>query len=73
MPEAPIVTTGTIVDHFRGPAYHVALPNGKVLVGHLPKRISHLADSLAPGARVRLEMTPYDFEKARISDLAPHD
>lgn len=73
MPEAPIQTTGLIRKALGGHVFRVELPNGKVVVGHLPRRSAGLADSLSAGARVRLEMTPYDFEKARIAGLAPDD
>ena len=36
----------------------------------LPRRLQDLSASLHPGVRVLLEMTPYDFDKARIAGLA---
>lgn len=71
MPEVPITTLGTIRELRAGPqaTYLVELPNGKVVTGHLPRRLSGLADELPVGTRVLLEMTPYDFEKARIAGL----
>ncbi len=50
----------------------VELINGKLIVGHLPGRLADLASSLAPGVHVCLEMTPFDFEKGRISGIARH-
>lgn len=73
MPEAPIQTIGTVRKALGGSVFRVELPNGKLVVGHLPRRAAALAASLAPGRRVRLEMTPYDFEKARIAGLAAPD
>ena len=70
MPETPIQTIGVIHEALPRNVFTVELPNGKLVVGHLPRRLSHLADSLSSGARVVLEMTPYDFEKARIAGLA---
>ncbi|NNC89002.1 MAG: translation initiation factor IF-1 [Akkermansiaceae bacterium] len=72
MPEAPITTTGTLHDAMHGRAWEAELPNGKRLVAHLPRRLQDLAPSLLPGTRVLLEMTPYDFDKARIAGLADH-
>ena len=72
MPEAPITTSGTVRDVMSASTFHVALPNGKVIVGHLPGRLRELGPTIAPGRRVLLELTPYDFEKARIAGLADH-
>lgn len=66
MPEAPIQTIGVIREPLRGHVFHAEVPNGKLVVAHLPRRLADLADSLSTGDRVVLEMTPYDFEKARI-------
>ena len=69
MPEAPIQTVGLVRER-RGKIFQTELPNGKLVVAHLPRRLAALADSLSPGDRVVLEMTPYDFEKARIAGRA---
>jgi translation initiation factor IF-1 len=72
MPEVPIQTIGVIREAIPDRVFRVELPNGKLVVGHLPRRLSDLAIRLTPGDRVELEMTPYDFEKARIVGLADH-
>lgn len=66
MPEAPIQATGKINDLLPDRVFQVELPNGKLVVGHLPRRLAALAAELSTGDLVALEMTPYDFEKARI-------
>jgi translation initiation factor IF-1 len=73
MPETPIQTTGVIRELLGGTVFRVELPNGKPIVGYLPRKRAELAPSLPPGTQVRLEMTPYDFEKARIAGLADRD
>ena len=70
MPETPIQTIGVIQEILPRGVFRVALPNGKVVFGHLPRRLADLGASLEPGARVQLEMTPYDIEKARIAGRA---
>ncbi len=70
MAEAPIQTVGVIRAPLRGGVFRISLPNGKLVVGHLPRRLSGLAESFSPGQRVVLEMTPYDFDKARIAGPA---
>jgi len=66
MSEPPIVTTGVIREVLSGRVFRVELPNGKRVIGHLPGRLAGLAEGLASSSRVHLELTPYDFEKARI-------
>ena len=66
MPEAPIVTTGVIREVLSGRTFRVEVPNGKLVIGHLPSRLVGLAGQLVSGISVDLEMTPFDFEKARI-------
>ena len=69
MPEAPIQTIGTLHDALHGNAWHAELPNGKKIIVHLPRRLESLRDKLSPGTRVILEMTPFDFDKARIAGI----
>ena len=66
MSEHPIMTTGIIREVLSTRVFRVELPNGKIVVGHLPGRLAGLAGELASNIRVDLEMTPFDFEKARI-------
>ena len=63
---AIFTTIGIVREPIPPAAVEVELPNGKVVAGHLPKRLAQLSEDLTPGTRVDLEMTPYDFEKARI-------
>lgn len=70
MPEVPIKTIGQIRELLPRGVFRVELPNGKNVVGHLSRQRSELAKKLAAGDRVHLEMTPYDFNKARIAGKA---
>ncbi len=69
VPTEPIITTGEVLKIFSDRAYQVALPNGKVLIAHPAKGMLQRKGEIVSGVMVRLEMTPYDFEKARISDV----
>ncbi|MEO1833961.1 MAG: translation initiation factor IF-1 [Akkermansiaceae bacterium] len=71
MPETPITTIGKIHDLLTDGVFNVELANGKLVVGHLPRRLVEFVGPLATGDLVALEMTPYDFEKARIVGRAP--
>ena len=67
--DPPITTTGTVVDCPQPKIYHVSLPNKKIVIGHIPKALIHLHDEIKVGDQVQLELTPYDFTKARISAI----
>ncbi len=69
MPIEPITTVGVILKRFSDHVFSIRLPNGKEIVGHLPKALEELKEELVPDIEVTLEMTPYDFEKARISNI----
>jgi translation initiation factor IF-1 len=69
VPTEPIITTGEVLKIFSDRAYQVALPNGKPVIAHPAKRMLERKEEIVPGAKVTLEMTPFDFEKARISDV----
>lgn len=69
MPTEPITTTGTITERLSPQAYRVSLPNGKIIIAHPDKKLEFQLDAFHPPRQVRLEMTPYDFEKARIAAL----
>jgi translation initiation factor IF-1 len=70
MHEEPIFTTAVIRKAITARAFRAELPNGKPVVAHLPGRHAGLAESIQPGVRVRVALTPYDFDKARIEGLA---
>jgi len=66
MPDATIHAHGKILEP-RGPVlYRVELPNGKIILAHLSKPLADAGAIFAAGGKVLLEMTPYDFDQARI-------
>lgn len=66
MPDATIHTHGTILEA-KGPVlYRVSLPNGKIILAHLSKPLADQGAVLATDQAVLLELTPYDFDQARI-------
>ncbi len=64
--EVPIVTEATVSRVVDNRAYRVALPNGKTIVAHVPARLAPTEPLFGVGDTVTLEMTPYDFDHARI-------
>ncbi len=70
MPDATIHTLGRVLET-RGPVlYRVSLPNGKIILAHLSKDLAAEQASFAVGEDLLLELTPYDFDTARILGLA---
>ena len=67
--DPPITTTATIIDSPKPEVYQVSLPNGKVVIGHVPKAKRDLHPSLQPDTKVTVELTPYDLDKARIVEI----
>lgn len=66
MKDAPIVTQGTIIERRDDRTFHVELKNGKRILGHTQLKLAHIRDEIQDGYTVKLEMTPFDFEKGRI-------
>ncbi len=66
MSEAAIQTTGTILERKGEILYRVELMNGKVILGHLSKPLTDAKAEFPDGAKILLEMTPYDFDQGRI-------
>ena len=71
MPSEPIITTGEVLLVYSDRAYQVSLPNGKKVIAHPAKALEAQQNEIVPGAKVTLEMTPFDFEKARIAEISP--
>ncbi|MEM9079739.1 MAG: hypothetical protein AAGC74_03500 [Verrucomicrobiota bacterium] len=66
VPSEPIITEATVLTERDQRTVFLQLKNGKTTLGHLSKAHLHLRPLLTPQQRVRVEMTPFDFEKARI-------
>ncbi len=66
-----ITTTGTITAvHTDGRTFDAELPNGKRVRAFLPTWLTDPKPEFHPGDRVALELSPYDFSKARITAAA---
>jgi translation initiation factor IF-1 len=67
MAEEAIETEGTIVAVLAGTMFHVELANGHRVLAHISGKMRKRFIRLTLGDRVRLEMSPYDLDKARIT------
>ena len=69
MPDATIHTIGKILLKLAPILYRVELPNGKIIMAHLSKPLTVAKAEFSNDDRVRLELTPFDFDNARILGL----
>lgn len=66
MPDASIHALGTILENLNPVLYRVSLPNGKIVLAHFSKQLSKQPPVFMPNDAVVIELTPFDFEQARI-------
>ena len=66
MSDNSIHTVGKILDHPHPALFRTELPNGKIILAHLSKPLAKAHASFEPGGRVILELSPFDFDQARI-------
>jgi translation initiation factor IF-1 len=69
MPDATIHTIGIVLEKLGPILYRVELPNGKIIMAHLSKPLTVAKTEFSMPDRVVLELTPYDFDQARILEL----
>jgi len=64
--EKAIELEGTIASVLPGTMFRVALANQHLVLAHISGKMRKRFIRLTVGDRVKLEMSPYDVEKARI-------
>ena len=65
--QAAIEQDGTIVEALSNAMFRVELDNGHVVIAHISGKMRMHYIQLLPGDKVKLEMSPYDLSKARIT------
>ena len=58
---------GTVVDTLPNTMFRVELENGHILIAHISGKMRMHYIKLLPGDKVRLELSPYDLSKGRIT------
>jgi len=58
---------GEIIELMPAATFKILLPNGREVLGHLSGKMRMNKIKLLPGDRVKLEMSPYDLTKGRIT------
>ena len=65
--QASIEQDGVILEALLNAMFRVELENGHVLTAHISGKMRMFYIKILPGDRVKLEMSPYDLTKGRIS------
>jgi translation initiation factor IF-1 len=65
--QAAIEQEGRIIEALSNAMFRVELENGHVVTAHISGKMRLHYIKLLPGDKVKLEMSPYDLSKARIT------
>jgi translation initiation factor IF-1 len=65
--QANIEQDGTIVEALSNAMFRVELENGHVITAHISGKMRMNYIKILPGDKVRVEISPYDLTKGRIS------
>ena len=65
--QAAIEQDGTVQEALSNAMFKVELENGHTVVAHISGKMRMFYIKILPGDRVKLEMSPYDLTKARIT------
>jgi translation initiation factor IF-1 len=65
--QAAIQQDGTITEALSNAMFRVELENGHIVTAHISGKMRMHYIKLLPGDKVKLEMSPYDLSKARIT------
>jgi len=65
--EEPIELIAAVTQVLPGTMFRVALPNGREVLAHLSGEMRKNFIRISVGDRVKVEVSPYDLGKARIT------
>ena len=65
--QSAIEQDGSIIEALSNAMFRVELENGHVVIAHISGKMRMHYIKLLPGDKVKLEMSPYDLSKARIT------
>ena len=65
--QSAIEKDGTIIEALSNAMFRVELDNGHVIIAHISGKLRMHYIRILPGDKVRVEMSPYDLTKGRIS------
>ncbi len=62
-----ILFGGTVIEKLPNTMFRVKLENGHEILAHISGKIRKNFIRILPGDKVKVEMTPYDLDKGRIT------
>ena len=62
-----IEVDGTVTEALSNAMFRVQLESGHVIIAHISGKMRQHYIKILPGERVKVEMSPYDLTKGRIS------
>ncbi|MDE2039720.1 MAG: translation initiation factor IF-1 [Elusimicrobia bacterium] len=65
--EDKIEIEGSIVEALPNAMFRVEIPGGKVILAHISGKMRMHYIKILPGDKVRLELSPYDLTRGRIT------
>ena len=65
--QSAIEKDGTIIEALSNAMFRVELDKGHVIIAHISGKMRMHYIRILPGDKVRVEMSPYDLTKGRIS------
>lgn len=65
--QAAIEQDGTIIEALPNAIFRVELENGHVIIAHISGKMRKFYIRILPGDRVKVDMSPYDLTKGRIT------
>ena len=64
--EEKVELEGEVVEALPNAMFRVKLDNDHVVLGHVAGKMRRFRIRILPGDRVRVELSPYDLDRARI-------
>ena len=65
--QASITQDGTILEALSNAMFRVELENGHIITAHISGKMRMYYIKILPGDKVKMEMSPYDLTKGRIT------
>jgi translation initiation factor IF-1 len=65
--EDKVELEGEIIESLRGAMFRISLDNGHETVGYISGKMRRYRIRILPGDRVKVELSPYDLTRGRIT------
>ena len=65
--QVSIEQDGTVLESLGNAMFRVELENGHIIIAHISGKMRMHYTKILPGDRVKIEMSPYDLTKGRIT------